>query len=61
MKKNRWALQGRKKQRRLVKKEIKAMGLTWSESEMAVLNRIGWRQRVDAHAPLEDKSKKKTI
>ena len=34
--------------RRIVEKAIKAMGLTWSEAEMAPLDRIGWRQRVDA-------------
>ena len=29
--------------RRTVEKEIKAMGLTWGEAEMAALDRIGWR------------------
>ena len=51
----RWTPQGKRKQgrpkatwRRTVEKEIKAMGLTWGEAEMAALDRIGWRQRVEA-------------
>ena len=46
--------QGKRKQgipkatwRRTAEKEIKAMGLTWDEAEMAALDRIGWRQRVE--------------
>ena len=41
--------QGRPKAtwRRTAEKEIKAMGLTWGETEMIALDRIGWRQRVE--------------
>ena len=62
----RWTPQGKRKQdrpkatwRRTVEKEIKAMGLTWDEAEMAALDRIGWRQRVGPHAPCRAKSKKR--
>ena len=48
-----WTPQGKRKQdrpqatwRRTVEKEIKAIGLTWGEAEMAVLDKICWRQRV---------------
>ena len=36
------------KTRPTVEKEIKAMGLTWGETEMVALDRIGWKQRVEA-------------
>ena len=34
--------------RRTVEKEILALIFTWSELEIAFLDRIGWRQRVEA-------------
>ena len=40
---------------RTFEKEIKTMGLTWSQAEIVSLDRIGWR----AHAQHEAKSKKK--
>ena len=50
----RWTHQNKRKQDRpkatwsiIVEKEIKAMGLTWGIAEIAALNRIGWRQRVE--------------
>ena len=51
----RWTPQGKRKQdrpkatlRKTFEKEIKAMSLTWGEAEMLALDRIGWRQRVQA-------------
>ena len=38
--------------RRTVEKEIKAMGLTRGEEKMVSLDRIGWRQRVEASCPV---------
>ena len=50
----RWTPQGKRKHGRpkatwprTVEKEIKAMGLTWGETEMAALDRIDWRQRAE--------------
>ena len=34
--------------KRTGEKDIKAMGLKWAEAEMAALNKIGWRKRVEA-------------
>ena len=51
----RWTLKGKRKQgrpkatwRRTVEKDIKTMGLTCGEAEMVALDRICWRQRVEA-------------
>jgi hypothetical protein len=50
----RWIPQGKRKQgrlkatwRRTIEKEIKAMGLTWGEAEVAALDRIDWRRRAE--------------
>ena len=51
----RWTPKGKRKQGRpkakwlrTFEKEIKAMALKWREAEMVALDRIGWRQRVEA-------------
>ncbi len=50
-----WTPQGKRRAgrpkntwRRTVEKELKTMGLTWGEAEVAAKDRVEWRKRVDA-------------